>query len=444
MTETWRLGLAEIGMRFATRSLSPVQLLDGLLERIDAVDGRLHSFVVVDRDRARLAANESADRWASGLSLGPLDGAPVGIKDVIDVAGLPTRCHSRVTSDAPVERDAAIVAKLRERGAVILGKLATHEFAIGGPAFDLPFPPARNPWNLDHHPGGSSSGAGAAVAAGLVPLAIGTDTAGSVRHPASACGIVGLKPGRRVLPLGGIVPLAWSLDHVGLLTRTAGDMAIACQALGISTASDGNLRVGYVRHFHTDDMEATPEVAAALDRVAAVFDAIEVTLPPLGQFNLVNRVILQCEGFAAHAGAFREHPADLSALTRAALNAGAFTSAETYLAARRRMAQLCRSVDAAFDQVDILLTASSLTPPCRIDDPVEIKRTYLMQARSPFNVTGHPALAMMAGVSADGLPLSVQFAGRIGEEGRVLAAAMQWEETTGGARFPPELNQEML
>ena len=437
MTPLWHLGVAEIGERFAAGSLDPVALLKALLERITALDGRLCSFVMVDAEGARVAARESAARWTSGQELGLLDGIPVGIKDVIDVAGMPTRCHSRLTSDWPVERDAAIVARLRASGAVIVGKLATHEFAIGGPAFDLPFPPARNPWNLDHHPGGSSSGAGAAVAAGLVPLAIGTDTAGSVRNPASACGIVGLKPGRGVLPLEGVVPLAWSLDHVGLLTRNVADMAMACRVLGVPLRSGGS-RIGYVRHFHLADMEATPEVAAALDRVAKALDAVEIELPPLGDFNLVNRIILQCEGFAAHARSFRERPGDFSVLTRAALLAGAFTSAETLLAAYRRKRQLTEAVDLAFENVDILLTASSMVPACRIDDPAAIKRTYLLQARAPFNVTGHPALAMMAGISSNGLPLSVQFASRMGEEGSLLATATQWERAMGGPHFPPD------
>lgn len=439
MRPLWRFGLAEISARFRDGSLRPTEYLEALLKRIDAVDVRLCSFVTLDRARARRDARDSASRWTSGLSRGPLDGMPVGIKDVIDVAGLPTRCHSRVTSDAPVRTDADIVAQLRDAGAIILGKLATHEFAIGGPAFDLPFAPARNPWNPDHHPGGSSSGAGAAVAAGLIPLAIGTDTAGSVRHPASACGIVGLKPGRGLLPLDGVVPLARSLDHVGLLTRSVEDMTVACRALSIADGQSGTIRVGYVRHFHTHDLAATPDVAAALDKAAGTLGATEIVLPPLGEFNLVNRVILQCEGFAAHAAAFRERPGDLSSLTRAALNAGAFTDAETLLVAFRRMERLREAVEIAFKTVDILLTASSMTPACRIDDPGEIKRTYLLQARSAFNVTGHPALAMMAGMSKDGLPLSLQFASRIGEEACLLAVAARWEVAMGGPTFPPDL-----
>ena len=429
--------IAAITQAFANGSLDPVALLATLFARIDAIDPALASFVAIDRAGAIAAARASSGRWASGAPIGRLDGVPVGIKDVIDVAGLPTRCHSRVTDAGPAAADAAIVTTLRGAGAVILGKLATHEFAIGGPAFDLPFPPARNPWNLRHHPGGSSSGAGAAVAAGLVPLAIGTDTAGSARNPASACGVVGLKPGCGVLPVEGVVPLAPSLDHVGLLTRSVADMAIAAAALGIAVDDAPVGRVGYVRQFHTRDMTATAETAAALDRVAETLGATAIALPPLGAFALVNRIILQSEGFAAHGWAISERPAELSRLTRAALLPGAFTPAETLAAAFRAKQRLTEAVDAAFAHVDILLTASSMEPACRVDDPQEIARSYMLQARTPFNVTGHPALAMAAGLSAGGLPLSVQFAGRMGEEGRILAAAAAWERAMGGPLRPP-------
>ena len=436
-TAEGRRSITRIVQAYAAGTLTPPALLDSVLDRIDAIDDGLHSFVAIDRRGSRTAAAASARRWAAGASLGPLDGVPVGVKDVIDVAGLPTRCHSRLTSDAPAMCDAAVVARLRAGGAVILGKLATHEFAIGGPAFDLPFPPARNPWNRGHHPGGSSSGAGAAVAAGLVPLAIGTDTAGSVRNPASACGVVGLKPGRGVLPLDGVVPLAWTLDHVGLLTGSVGDMALAAAALGIDAAAGEIGRVGYVRHFHARDMAASAEMSAALDRAAAALGAVEVTLPPLGDFALVNRVILQSEGFAFHAADLRRRPELYSALTRKALLAGAFTTAETLALAHRRRIALTAAVNTAFERVDILLTASGMEPACRIDDPPEIARSYMLQARTPFNVTGHPALAMAAGLSAAGLPLSVQFAGRMGDEGRLITVAAAWEAAMGGPVFPP-------
>jgi aspartyl-tRNA(Asn)/glutamyl-tRNA(Gln) amidotransferase subunit A len=249
-----------------------------------------------------------------------------------------------------------------------------------------------------------------------------------VRNPASACGVVGLKPGRGVLSLEGVVPLAWTLDHVGLLTRSVEDMHIAAAVLGVDVRPTAPRRIGYVRHFHTRNMAATPDVSAALDRVAAEFGAEEIELPPLGDFALVNRVILQSEGFAVHADAFRAQPEALSKLTRTALLPGAFVAAETLIAAYRQRDVLTAAVDAAFAGIDILLTASSMEPACRIDDPAEIARTYMLQARSPFNVTGHPALAMMAGPSDAGLPLSVQFVSRMGEEGTLFAVAAQWAQ----------------
>lgn len=427
---------------FAAGSLTPVAYLEHLLSRICELDPQLNAFIHLDVAAARRAAEASAQRWSGGRQLSPLDGVPVGVKDIIDVAGMPTRCHSAMTDAAPRLRDAAVVAMLRNAGAIILGKLATHEFAIGGPAFDLPFPPARNPWNRNHHPGGSSSGAGAAVAAGMVPLAVGSDTAGSIRNPASACGVVGWKPAYAALSRQGVFPLAWSLDHVGMIARHVDDVAIAAKVLGLGHAgvSFPGLKIGFVRHWHEDDVPATPEVAAALDHVAACLTqagavVTDVRLPDLNVFNLVNRVILQSEGFAIHASNLRERPEAFSASTRAALLAGGFTSAETLLTAYRLKRQLTDAVERSFETVDILLTASSMMPACRIDDPAEIARTYLLQARSPFNVTGHPALAMAAGLSRDSLPLSVQFAAQ--SEACLFAAAGRWEDLMGGPPTPP-------
>ena len=440
-------GIAELAERFAAGADTPVAHLAATLGRIDRLDGRLASFVALDGARAMAAAGEATARWAAGQPLGPIDGVPIGIKDVIDVAGLPTTCHSRLRLDAVAAEDAAVVARLRAGGAIILGKLATHEFAIGGPAFDLPFPPARNPWNPDHHPGGSSSGAGAAVAAGLVAGAIGTDTAGSVRHPASACGIVGLKPTYDLVPRAGVFPLAWSLDHVGPLARDARDTALLLGAMtGGSYAANlaggiGGLRIGVVRRFHGEDMRADADTAAAFETVVELLAregaaVAEVTLPPLTDFAVVNRVILQAEGFAVHAADLRARPEAFSAATRRALLPGAFLSAKDYLAASRHRSRLAWTIDAAFAACDVLLTASSMEPACRIDDPAEIARTYMLQARTPFNLSGHPALAMMSGLSSTGLPLSVQFAAPAFAEARLLRVAHAVERASGGARRP--------
>ncbi len=424
-------GIREIAAAYRRGTLTPSALVETLLARIDRLDPTLHAFIHLDRDGARAAAAHPQ------LPRGSLYGIPVGIKDVIDVAGMATTCHSRLRLDHIATKDAPVVAQLRAAGAIIMGKLSTHEFAIGGPSFDLPFPPARNPWNVDHHPGGSSSGAGAAVAAGLIPLAIGTDTAGSVRNPASACGIVGLKPTLGALSCDGVFPLAWTLDHVGILGRSVDDVELACWALaGAAPVGDG-MRVGLVRHFHETDLPADSAITAALDRVAAALGATDIVLPALDHFVLCNRVILQSEGIALHAEDLRAQPEAFAKRTRSALLPGMFVSAEDYIDALRLRTRLTAAVDAAFADVDILITASSMTPACRIDDDAEIDRTYLLQARSVFNVTGHPALAMMAGLSDSGLPLSVQFAARRGEEATLFRAAARWEAMMGGPQRPP-------
>src|SRR5690348_13154031 len=226
MTAPHWLTATQAAESFAARTLSPVELLTALLARIERLDPKLHAFIRLDADAAMGAAREAEREIAAGRIRGPLHGIPIGIKDIIDVAGLPTTCHSKILLENVATADAAVISKLRQAGAIILGKLSTHEFAIGGPSFDLPFPPARNPWNPEHHPGGSSSGSGAGVCAGLFPLALGTDTGGSVRNPASACGIVGLKPTYGLVSRRGVFPLSFTLDHVGPLTRTVADNAL--------------------------------------------------------------------------------------------------------------------------------------------------------------------------------------------------------------------------
>jgi aspartyl-tRNA(Asn)/glutamyl-tRNA(Gln) amidotransferase subunit A len=452
--------LAAIGRGFRSGAFSPGELMQMLLERIERLDPILHAVLHIDPQKALDAAADATEAIGLGNALGPLHGIPIGIKDIIDVRGMPTTCHSRLMSDQPVAEDAAVVARLRVAGAIPFAKLATHEFAIGGPAFDLPFPPARNPWNVAHHPGGSSSGSGAGVAAGLFPAAIGTDTAGSARNPASACGIVGLKPTYGLVSRRGVFPLAFSMDHVCPMTRSVADAALMLEVMaGYDQGDRGSanrvplpcsadldrgvrgLRIGVVRHFHEIDMRADAETAAAFERVAATLEAEgatlrEIILPSLNDFANINRIILQAEGFAIHANNMRARPEAYSKLTRKALLAGAFLGAEDYIAASRRRAQMIAEVDAAFGGVDVLLTASSMEPACRIDDDAEIARTYMLQARTPFNLTGHPALAMMSGLSSHGLPLSVQFVSRYWDETTLCRAAAGWERAMGGPQHP--------
>jgi aspartyl-tRNA(Asn)/glutamyl-tRNA(Gln) amidotransferase subunit A len=462
MSELHWLPATEAARAIAARELSPVELMRELLERIARLNPKLNVFIRLDGDAAMAAARAAEAEIAAGRPRGPLHGIPIGIKDIIDVAGLPTTCHSKILIDNIAVSDAACVARLRGAGAIVLGKLSTHEFAIGGPSFDLPWPPARNPWNPDHHPGGSSSGSGAGVAAGLFPMALGSDTGGSVRNPASACGIVGLKPTYGLVSRRGVFPLSFTLDHVGPLTRTVADNALMLEVIAghdprdpgsaaappgdYAAALDGGvrgLRFGFVRHFHETDLPAHPEMTAALETVARTLQSLgaevrDMHLPTLGEFGAVNRVILQSEAWAIHAPWLRERPQDYGKLARRRLLPGAFYGAGEYVQAQRRRLEMIAAVEAALREVDVLLCASAMDPPSRLDDPVETERTYPRQARTPFNVTGHPALAMMAGLSQGGLPLSVQFVGPYFGEARLFQVACAWERAAGLAdKHPP-------
>jgi aspartyl-tRNA(Asn)/glutamyl-tRNA(Gln) amidotransferase subunit A len=454
MSDPHWLSASGIATAYAAKTLSPVELLTALLARVEALDSKLHAFIRLDPDAAMQAARQAEAEIAAGRSRGKLHGVPVGIKDIIDVAGLPTTGHSKILLDNVAKSDAVVVQKLRQAGAVIMGKLSTHEFAIGGPSFDLPFPPARNPWNPDHHPGGSSSGSGAGVAAGLFPLALGTDTGGSVRNPASACGIVGLKPTYGLVSRRGVFPLSFTLDHVGPLTRSVADNALLLDAIaGYDPADPGSagtpardfgrlldrgvrdLRIGFVRHFHEGDMPAHPEVGAALEDAARVLQAEgaqvhTVSLPALAEFAGINRVILCSEAWSIHAPWLRERPGDYGKLARRRLLPGAFMTAGDYVGAQRRRAELIAAVEDRLRDYDVLMCASSMDPASRLDDAEETARTYPRQARTPFNVTGHPALAMMAGLSRAGLPVSVQFAGRYFDDATVLRVAAAYERAT--------------
>ncbi|TPW27374.1 amidase [Martelella alba] len=456
------LSVAEIGRRYRTGDLTPSDYVTHLIARIEALDPLLNVYIHFDAQSARIQAERATQELTAGADHGPLHGIPVALKDLIDVEGMATTCASRSREAAIATADAEVVRRLRAAGAIIFGKTNTHEFACGRPSFDLPVPPARNPWNPDHHPGGSSSGSGAGVAAGLFPLALGTDTGGSVRHPASACGIVGFKPTYGVISRRGVFPLAQSLDCVGILARSAEDAGLAVDAMaGIDPAEPSTverpwksclerpsqeisgLKVGYIRHFHTQDLAAPADTAALLDMAAETIRGIgvhveEVTLPPLSAFFAVNRILLSAEGFAVHAEHLRQRHEDYGRLTRRALLAGAFLSAEDYVRAQKMRKRLIDAVSALFSQYDILVSASSMEAAARLDDPAETARTYTRQARTPFSVTGHPAISVMAGLSDTGLPIGVQFAAPAFSEPALLAFSSAFEAARGKALNPPE------
>jgi aspartyl-tRNA(Asn)/glutamyl-tRNA(Gln) amidotransferase subunit A len=463
MTAPHWLSATEIAHAYATRALSPVELTQALLARIEQLQPKLHAFIRLDADAALDAARAAEAELKSGHVRGPLHGIPVGIKDIIDVAGLPTTCHSKILIDNVARHDSVVVSKLRAAGAIVLGKLSTHEFAIGGPSFDLPWPPARNPWNPRHHPGGSSSGSGAGVASGMFPLALGSDTGGSIRNPASVCGIVGLKPTYGLVSRRGVFPLSFTLDHIGPMTRTVADNALLLEILAghdpldpgsaatnarhFSRSLDhgvSGLRIGFVRHFHETDVPAHPDVTAALEDAARVLEAEgalvkTVTLPKLAEFAAINRIILSSEAWSIHAPWLRDRPQDYGALARRRLLPGAFISAGDYVGAQRRRAELIAAVNDRLRDFDVLMCASSMDPASEIEDAAETARTYPRQARAPFNVTGHPALAMMAGLARNALPVSVQFVGRYFDDAMVLRVAAAYEKATGWHKKHPPI-----
>ncbi|HEY9281015.1 MAG TPA: amidase [Eoetvoesiella sp.] len=457
------LTATEIGAAYAKRQLSPVELTRSLLDRISEHDGQLRAFIHINEDDALRQAQAAEKEITAGNTRGPLHGVPLGVKDIIDIAGQPTTCHSKIRLDHKASADARVIAQLRAAGAIIVGKLALHEFAIGGPSFDLPYPPSRNPWNIDYHPGGSSSGSGTALAGGLLPLALGTDTGGSIRNPAGNCGVVGLKPTYGLVSRRGAFPLAFTLDHIGPMARSVSDTALMLNAIAGHDAEDPGsvavsrrsydadlkrglrgLRIGFIRHFHETDIEADPEVASALDEVANVLRhegalVSDVHLPRLQEFGVVRQAIFLSEAWAIHGKWLRERPGDYAEMSRRKLMPGAFFTASDYVQAQQRRMQLIDTVDNVFRDVDVLMSVNSHDPSCRIDDIAESVRTYPRQARAPFNLTGHPALSMMSGLSKDGLPLAVQFIGRAFDEATLLRTAAGYERATSWHQHRPSI-----
>ena len=322
-----------------------------------------NAFLAVTADTALAQAKAAEAEIAKGDWRGPMHGVPYAAKDIFDIEGMATTCHSKIRKDHRATSDAFVVKKLRDAGAVLLGKVALHEFATGGPAFDLPWPPARNPWNRDLHPGGSSSGSGAALAAGMAPAALGTDTGGSVRNPATCCGIVGMKPTYGAISLDGVFPLTYSLDHVGPMTRTVEDNAILFHAIAghdpddptsAKRATDDclkDLKAGLEGPAHRRDRALLHEGRRSRSRSGARHRAggrraakarrqrEDHPLSPLPLWTDCNRTIHQAEAYAIHEKDVQERPEDFSALTRNRLLPGAFVSSAKYIQAQQLRAR---------------------------------------------------------------------------------------------------------
>lgn len=458
MTDLCDMTIGEAGSLMAARRLSPRDYLAAHLGRIKDVDPHLNAFIEVMADEAMRDASRAEAEIGGGMRRGPLHGVPIAVKDIIDVEGTATTAHSRVAVCQRARSDAHVVRRLRDAGAIIIGKTALHEFATGGPSFDLPWPPARNPWLPSHHPGGSSSGSAVAVAASMAPGAIGTDTAGSVRHPATACGTVGLKPTYGVVSRRGVFPLSFSLDHVGPLARTVADCAVLYHAIasfdpldpasvihrGIGALPETGvrgLRIGILEEFGA---EAEPEIRAAFGAALGVLEDLGARIVPLKTLPLdiyagCGRLILQAESYAIHKERLQARHQEYGKRARTRLLAGGLIDAATYINAQQMRRRLQQDILQAMEGVDAAVCVSSLSLPCAIDDEPEVDRTYDRQARTPFNVTGTPAISIPIGFAGNGLPIGMQVIGRSFDEAMVLHVAGAYEAATTWHKAKPPL-----
>lgn len=467
MPELHWLSVTELARAIATRAVSPVEVVRAHLERIEAFDGKLRAFIALFADQALAAAKAAEVAVTNGEALGPLHGVPIGLKDLYDVQGVPTTGGSSFL-DRPAAEDSTVARRLREAGAILLGKLNLHEFAYGPEGINRTYGTSWNPWDATSHrlPGGSSSGSGVAVAAGLCPAAMGSDTGGSIRIPAALCGIVGLKPTYGRVSRAGVLPLAWSLDHAGPMTRTVADAALLLKVLAGYDPRDPTtsvlpvadypaaleapvkgLRVGLLREdfLATSDREVLGLVAAALKALEGLGCAIqEVSLPHTKYVPAASYAIIAAEAMAFHEPLLKRHAAEYAPDVRQRLLTGQFLLATQYLKGQRVRRLLCRDVEEAFTRVDCLLapTLPVAAPPLEaervtINGEGHARRQAFLRYTRPFNLTGHPVVSVPCGFTGEGLPVGMQIVGRPFDEVTILRLAYAYEQATEWHRRRP-------
>ncbi|WP_108663181.1 amidase [Acuticoccus kandeliae] len=459
---TWPV--AEAAAAIAAGTLSPVELVDATLARIEAHDGALNSFVTLAADKARASARTAEAEIRAGRHRGPLHGIPFATKDNYDSAGILTACQSHMRRDHVPAKSAVAIERMEAAGAILIGKCATAEFGTGGPSPGMLFPPARNPWDGERYTGGSSTGSGAAVGAGLLRIALGSDTGGSVRGPAAFCGAVGLKPTYGLVSRRGVFPLSYSLDHCGPITRSVEDAAIAVGGMagpdpldpasamveaGDYRAALGagvrGLRVGYLRSWPAKDPITDPEVLAALDAAADTFRDLGATVEEAAFedediFLAVGRTILIAEYYAIHRETLLRCPELYERPARERLMVGAFARGSDYVDALRVRRKLALAFNqSVMSRYDVLLTSTAVRPAWRFDEMPDEPMHMLGLTTYAFNITGNPAMSMPSGFSASGLPLSLQLVGRMFDEATLLRAGAAYEGATNWLARRPQL-----
>jgi len=456
------LTIAEASRAIASRALSPVELTQAFLARIEALDPQLNAYLLVTADQALAAARTAEAEIMAGHYRGPLHGIPYALKDIFCTAGIRTTAHSRSRIDYVPQADAETVRRLQSAGAILLGKLATHEFAHGGPSFDLPWPPARNPWDTARFTGGSSSGSGAAVAAGLAMAALGSDTGGSIRNPAALCGIVGLKPTYGLVSRRGVWTNSFSYDHAGPMTWTVEDCAILLQAIAGHDPADPasasravpdyrtaladdlkGVRIGVLRAQFETELPVAAPLRVALDAACDVLRGLGATLEearlrPLVDYADVKITHAESELYAVHEAGLRADPGLFGEDFLARSLPAILIRGEDVVNAERARRAMIAEAAPLWDRFDALLTAGPGPAPLLAAH----RPLHFWQKPSfttPFNVLGGPALAQCIGFTPEGLPLSMQLAGRPFADAAVLRIAHAYERATAWRTRRPAL-----
>jgi len=455
--------IAEAAQQIAAKKLSPVELTQACLARAKALDPTLHAFLLLTEDRALADAKAAEARMMAGTLRGKLDGIPIAHKDIYNTAGIRTTAHSKLLEHNVPTEDSRVVQLWAAAGTVMLGKLATHEFAMGGPSFDLPWPPARNPWNPEHFTSGSSSGTGAAVATGQVLGGTGSDTGGSIRGPAALCGLAGIKPTYGLCSRAGVLPLSYTLDHTGPLAWTVEDCALLLQAMAGHDPNDPasadrptpdftaglgkgvkGLRIGVARHFFETDNKVNDATLKGINDALATFRGMgaeirDVTLSPMADYHACGFLILVAEAYALHEPWLKSRFNDYGESFRDRIALGGFIRAADYVAAIRKRRLLCLELKAAMADLDILVSASAATEAPRITEVPKWATLEKPSFTMPFNVTGSPAISICTGFGAGGLPLSMQLVAKPFAEPLLFQAAHAYETATDWRARRPAL-----
>ncbi len=462
------LSLAEAAQLVRRRKVSPVELTRACLERIEKLNPALNAFITLTADTALASARGAEQEIGRGDCRGPLHGIPVALKDLLDTAGVRTTAGSALFRERIPQQDAEVVRRLKAAGAVLLGKLNMHEFALGGSSAISGFGPVHNPWSLAHSPGGSSGGSAAAVSAGLCYAALGSDTGGSIREPAACCGIVGLKPTYGRVSTRGAIPLSWSLDHVGPMTRTVQDAALVLQIIAGYDAQDPGsahqpvpdyaaemagttaaLRLGILRDYFCENLH--PDIQAALQAaldVLATLTRTQVEVPPLASDASYSSVmdpyvtIFSAEAYEFHRDYVAKHPELYQPPTLKRIRAGADVTLSAYMQSRRRLDQARHAVAHGFADVDLLVTPTMTVPPFALSELADPDTARALELRMlhntrPLNLLGLPSISVPCGFTERHLPIGLQISGPPGCEAAVLRLARAYERATPWHRNGP-------